>query len=40
MQLAGYRTVGGCRASFYNGMSLTGVKKLRDFMHKFMKENQ
>jgi len=31
--------VGGCRASLYNGMPMEGVEKLRDFMHKFMKEN-
>ena len=29
LQLKGHRSVGGMRASIYNGMSLDGVKKLR-----------
>ncbi len=33
--LAGYRTVGGFRASIYNAMPLAGVQKLVDCMQKF-----
>jgi len=38
--LAGHRSVGGCRASLYNGMPLEGVDKLGDFMKSFMAENR
>jgi len=38
--LAGHRSVGGCRASLYNGMPLEGVEKLGDFMKSFMDENR
>jgi phosphoserine aminotransferase len=38
--LAGHRSVGGCRASLYNGMPVEGVEKLRDFMKSFMDENR
>jgi len=38
--LAGHRSVGGCRASLYNGMPLEGVEKLREFMQSFMDENR
>lgn len=38
--LKGHRSVGGCRASLYNAMSLEGVKALVDFMEKFAKENK
>jgi len=38
--LAGHRSVGGCRASLYNGMPLEGVEKLRNFMSSFMDENR
>merc|ERR1712137_127095 len=38
-QLAGHRSVGGCRASLYNGMPVEGVEKLRDFMKSFQDEN-
>jgi len=38
--LAGHRSVGGCRASLYNGMPLAGVETLRDFMKSFMDENR
>ena len=38
--LAGHRSVGGCRASLYNGMPLEGVEKLTDFMKSFMDENR
>ena len=33
--LKGHRSVGGCRASIYNAMSLEGVEALRDFMLDF-----
>lgn len=35
VQLAGHRSVGGMRASIYNGMPLQGVEKLRAFMIAF-----
>jgi len=38
--LAGHRSVGGCRASLYNGMPVEGVVKLTDFMKSFMDENR
>jgi len=38
--LAGHRSVGGCRASLYNGMPLEGVEKLGEFMKSFMDENR
>merc|ERR1719440_1875170 len=38
--LAGHRSVGGCRASVYNGMPLEGVETLRNFMKSFMDENR
>jgi len=38
--LAGHRSVGGCRASLYNGMPVEGVEKLRDFMKSFQDENR
>merc|ERR1712113_1116845 len=34
--LAGHRSVGGCRASLYNGMPVEGVETLRDYMKSFM----
>jgi len=37
--LAGHRSVGGCRASLYNGMPVEGVQVLRDFMKDFQSEN-
>lgn len=39
-QLAGHRSVGGCRASLYNGMPVEGVEKLQDFMKSFMDEHR
>ena len=33
--LKGHRSVGGCRASIYNAMSMEGVDALRDFMIAF-----
>eukprot|EP00416_Gambierdiscus_australes_P036476 CAMPEP_0171102124 /NCGR_PEP_ID=MMETSP0766_2-20121228/56906_1 /TAXON_ID=439317 /ORGANISM="Gambierdiscus australes, Strain CAWD 149" /LENGTH=61 /DNA_ID=CAMNT_0011562335 /DNA_START=20 /DNA_END=205 /DNA_ORIENTATION=- len=38
--LAGHRSVGGCRASLYNGMPMEGVEKLTSFMKSFMDENR
>jgi len=38
--LAGHRSVGGCRASLYNGMPVEGVDKLTSFMKSFMDENR
>lgn len=40
IELKGHRSVGGCRASIYNGMPIEGVEKLRDFMAKFMENNK
>jgi phosphoserine aminotransferase len=39
MELAGHRSVGGCRASIYNGMPNDGVRALVGFMKKFQTEN-
>merc|ERR1719197_1429308 len=38
--LAGHRSVGGCRASLYNGMPLEGVDALANFMKSFCDENR
>jgi len=38
--LPGHRSVGGCRASLYNSVSLQDVHKLVDFMRKFEKANK
>jgi len=38
--LKGHRSVGGCRASLYNAMSLAGVQELTRFMGKFAGENK
>jgi len=38
--LAGHRSVGGCRASLYNGMPLDGVEALQSFMTSFQDENR
>ena len=35
INLKGYRTVGGCRASIYNGMPLEGVQLLAETMKEF-----
>uniref|UniRef100_A0A0G4G470 phosphoserine transaminase n=1 Tax=Chromera velia CCMP2878 TaxID=1169474 RepID=A0A0G4G470_9ALVE len=37
--LAGHRTVGGVRASIYNGMPTEGVQALADFMKEFQQTN-
>eukprot|EP00922_Rhytidocystis_sp_ex-Travisia-forbesii_P050590 GHVS01075169.1.p1 GENE.GHVS01075169.1~~GHVS01075169.1.p1 ORF type:complete len:389 (+),score=58.70 GHVS01075169.1:138-1304(+) len=39
LTLAGHRSVGGCRASLYNGMTLAGVEKLTNFMKTFQESN-
>ena len=39
VQLRGHRSAGGMRASIYNAMSLPSVQRLRDYMHRFEKEN-
>merc|ERR1719197_250901 len=38
--LAGHRSVGGCRASLYNGMPMEGVEALHDYMKSFIDENR
>ncbi|MCL2873941.1 MAG: 3-phosphoserine/phosphohydroxythreonine transaminase [Defluviitaleaceae bacterium] len=38
--LKGYRTVGGMRASMYNGMPMEGAKALADHIKKFDMENK
>jgi phosphoserine aminotransferase len=40
MGLAGHRSVGGCRASLFNGVSQDAVGKLIDFMHGFERERR
>lgn len=40
INLKGYRTVGGMRASIYNAMPIEGVNALVDFMKKFEIENK
>jgi phosphoserine aminotransferase len=37
--LKGHRSVGGCRASLYNAVSLDAVKVLTDFMATFERKN-
>lgn len=39
VNIKGHRSVGGMRASVYNGMPLEGVQKLVDFMKKFEEEH-
>lgn len=36
IHIRGHRSVGGCRASLYNAISLADTKVLVDFMTKFM----
>merc|ERR1711865_357089 len=38
--LAGHRSVGGIRASLYNGMPVEGAEALRSFMKSFQDENR
>lgn len=40
VNLKGYRTVGGMRASIYNAMPIEGTKALAEFMKKFEMENK
>ncbi|MBN1501723.1 MAG: 3-phosphoserine/phosphohydroxythreonine transaminase [Spirochaetes bacterium] len=40
VNIKGHRTVGGMRASIYNGMPVEGVKALVEFMKKFETENK
>jgi phosphoserine aminotransferase len=37
--LKGHRSVGGCRASIYNSMTMDGIKALVDFMEGFARKN-
>lgn len=37
--LKGHRSVGGCRASIYNSMTIEGVEKLTSFMKEFASKN-
>ena len=39
IQLSGHKSVGGCRASLYNGMTLEGVQELIHFMELFRNQN-
>jgi phosphoserine aminotransferase len=39
-QLSGHKSVGGCRASLYNGMPVEGVDALGNFMKSFKDENR
>jgi phosphoserine aminotransferase len=38
--LAGHRSVGGCRASLFNGVTQDAVRRLIDFMHAFERDNR
>ena len=40
VNLKGYRTMGGMRASVYNAMPIEGAKKLASFMEEFAKNNK
>ncbi|MBN2432405.1 MAG: 3-phosphoserine/phosphohydroxythreonine transaminase [Acidobacteria bacterium] len=37
--LKGHRSVGGCRASLYNGFPMEGVERLVNFMREFARKN-
>jgi phosphoserine aminotransferase len=37
--LKGHRSVGGCRASLYNGFPMEGVERLVEFMREFARKN-
>nr|MBC8391044.1 3-phosphoserine/phosphohydroxythreonine transaminase [Deltaproteobacteria bacterium] len=37
--LKGHRSVGGCRASIYNAVTIEAVKALADFMKEFERKN-
>jgi phosphoserine aminotransferase len=38
--LTGHRSIGGLRASLYNGLQLSAVEMLADFMAQFQKRNR
>jgi phosphoserine aminotransferase len=38
-ELKGHRSVGGCRASLYNAMTMEGARALADFMKEFQRQN-
>jgi phosphoserine aminotransferase len=38
--LTGHRSIGGLRASLYNGMQLSAVERLADFMEQFRKQSR
>ena len=38
--LGGHRSVGGIRASIYNGLTLPAVEQLADFMETFQRKNK
>jgi phosphoserine aminotransferase len=38
--LGGHRSVGGCRASLFNGVTVEAVRRLVDFMHVFERNHQ
>jgi len=39
IDLKGFKTVGGCRASLYSAMPLEGVQALVNFMNNFKQRN-
>ena len=39
VNLKGYRSLGGIRASIYNAMPQAGVERLADFMDRFASDN-
>ena len=39
IELSGHRSVGGCRASLYNAMTIEGVAALIQFMKEFKERN-
>lgn len=40
VNIKGYRTLGGMRASLYNAMPMAGVQMLVEFMNDFEKRNK
>jgi phosphoserine aminotransferase len=38
--LAGHRSIGGCRASLFNGVTLGAVQRLVEFMHTFEQQHE
>jgi len=39
LNLKGHRSVGGCRASFYNSLPMESAQTLAEFMLEFEKKN-